>query len=101
MKEKKFQRRVENFICENCGEEVFGNGYTDHCPFCLWSKHVDLNPGDRASDCKGSLEPVGVEVKNEKYIIHYVCQKCGFKHRAKSAKNDNEKEIQKLLKAPF
>lgn len=101
MKEKKFQRRVEDFVCDNCGEEVFGNGYTDHCPFCLWSKHVDLNPGDRASDCKGSLEPVGVEVKSEKYIIHYICQKCGFKHRVKSAKNDNEEEIQKLLRAPF
>jgi hypothetical protein len=101
MKEKKFQRRVEDFVCDNCREEVFGNGYTDHCPFCLWSKHVDLNPGDRASDCKGDLEPVGVEVKSEKYIIHYVCQKCGFKHRVKSAKNDNEEEIQKLLRAPF
>jgi hypothetical protein len=101
MKEKKFQRRVEDFVCDNCGEEVFGNGYTDHCPFCLWSKHVDLNPGDRASDCKGDLEPVGVEVKSEKYIIHYVCQKCGFKHRVKSAKNDNEEEIQKLLRTPF
>jgi len=45
--EKKFQKRIENFTCEKCGLFVKGTGYTDHCPNCLWSKHMDINPGDR------------------------------------------------------
>ena len=43
-----FTRKVEDFTCEHCGREVHGNGYTNHCPHCLHSKHVDVNPGDRA-----------------------------------------------------
>ena len=39
----------EDFICENCGKDVEKSSYTarDHCPYCLYSKHVDINPGDR------------------------------------------------------
>jgi rubrerythrin len=101
MKQKRFQKKVEDFRCEKCGEYISGGGYTDHCPFCLWSKHVDVNPGDRESECRGLLEPVGAEVKKDGYLIYYVCIKCGFKHRVKSAKSDNEEEVQKLLRAPF
>ena len=38
----------EDFICENCGKDVEKSSYTarDHCPYCLYSKHVDINPGD-------------------------------------------------------
>ena len=97
MEEKKFQRRIEDFICEKCGKKVKGKGYTDHCPECLWSKHVDINPGDRKSKCGGSMEPISVEVKNDKYIIYYHCIKCGFKHRVKSTLDDNLDEIIKLF----
>jgi Zn finger protein HypA/HybF involved in hydrogenase expression len=38
-KMKNFVRRKENFICEACGKKVTGDGYTDHCPACLWGKH--------------------------------------------------------------
>jgi len=94
---RKFQRKIEDFVCENCGEKVKGNGYTDHCPKCLWSKHVDINPGDREADCKGLMEPVGAEIKNQEYIIHYKCIKCGHKHKVKSALEDNFEEILKLV----
>ena len=59
---KKFTMRDENFICENCGMEVTKLNYTarDHCPYCLYSKHVDINPGDRMNACKGLLKPVGI-----------------------------------------
>jgi len=50
---KKFQKKKEDFKCEKCGREVIGTGYTNHCPDCLWSKHVDVNPGDRQSKCLG------------------------------------------------
>lgn len=96
MPEKRFQKRKEDFVCENCGTKVKGTGYTDHCPNCLWSKHVDINPGDRKAECQGLMEPVGVEVKGGEYIIQYKCTKCGYKHRVKVAPNDDFDEIIKL-----
>ena len=57
---KMFQKNVEDFVCGNCGGEVVGNGYTNHCPKCLWSKHVDINPGDRAEKCGGMMKPISV-----------------------------------------
>lgn len=58
----------------------------DHCPFCLWSLHVDKNPGDRANDCGGQMEPVGAATDPRKgYIILYRCTKCGESHRNKAA----------------
>lgn len=75
---KNFIRRKEDFVCENCGERVVGDGYTDHCPKCLWGKHVDKEiPGDRASECRGMLEPIGAVYEKEKFKIKYKCQKCG------------------------
>ena len=98
MQEKRFQKHVEDFICENCGEKIKGKGYTNHCPKCLWSKHVDVNPGDRKSECGGLMKPIGAEAKSDKYIIYYLCTKCGFKHRVKSATDDNFDEIIKIIK---
>jgi len=96
MKEKRFQRRIEDFVCQKCGREVEGNGYTDHCPSCLWSKHVDVNPGDRKSGCGGLMEPIGVKIRSNKYVIYYRCAKCGFRYQVKSAPDDNFDEIIKL-----
>ena len=64
-----FQRRIENFVCENCGYEVAGTGYTNHCPKCLWSKHVDIHPGDRSAACGGMMEPIRVEGASPEYAI--------------------------------
>lgn len=86
---KLFQRKKENFKCDNCGFEVLGNGYTDHCPKCLYSKHVDINPGDRQSECKGTMKPVGFEIRHGKYVINYVCEKCGYHHKVKCVKEDD------------
>ena len=57
---RRFARTVEDFVCEKCGTQVEGDGYTNHCPHCLWSRHVDVNPGDRKATCKGMMEPVAV-----------------------------------------
>jgi len=101
MREKKFQKRIENFVCEKCGVLVKGNGYTDHCPNCLWSKHVDNNPGDRKNRCGGLMEPVGLEIKKGEYIIHYRCTKCGYEHRVKAVPNDNFDILIKLSNQPL
>ena len=89
---KKFNEIDEEFICENCGNKIEPLGYScrDHCNSCLFSKHVDINPGDRAEDCKGLLEPIKVELDSKKgYVIIYKCKKCGMIKRNKAAKDDN------------
>jgi len=96
-KSKKFIKRIENFTCFNCGFYVEGSGYTNHCPNCLWSLHVDINPGDRLSNCKGKMKPIRTEyIKNEFYIIHK-CLKCGIEKRIKADPNDNKELLIKLL----
>ena len=94
---KKFERKIENFSCENCGTFVQGDGYTDHCPFCLYSKHVDINPGDRGCECKGLMEPVRAEVKKDGYRIYYRCLDCGYNHRVRSSIEDSFEVILSLL----
>lgn len=85
----KFKKNIENFICGKCGFAVEGNGYTNHCPECLWSKHVDIFPGDRAEDCGGMMEPVRVEMKKGEYTIIHKCQKCKTEKLNKAVKEDN------------
>jgi hypothetical protein len=84
-----FIRTKEDFTCEKCGFFVAGDGYTNHCPECLWSKHVDVFPGDRAQMCGGMMEPVSVEVKNREYTLTHKCLKCGHIKPNKASKADN------------
>jgi hypothetical protein len=76
-------RHLENtgFTCENCNEEILPvtNGrYRNHCPFCLYSLHLDINPGDRGSSCKGLMKPIQLTYKSKKgwQIVHQ-CLTCG------------------------
>ncbi len=99
MQDKKFKMIDEAFTCYNCGKKVEPLNYTarDHCPNCLHSLHLDINPGDRASNCKGHLIPIGIE-KNKKrgYKILYKCDKCGIETKNIMAIDDNMDEIIKL-----
>ncbi len=71
--------RDEGFACAHCGANVPPHGRTarDHCPHCLWSKHVDRVPGDRAETCRGDLEPVGIERRGSRTMLRYRCVACG------------------------
>ncbi len=92
---KKFNMIDETFTCENCGRKVEKLGYTarDHCPFCLYSKHVDLNPGDRLNPCKGLLKPVGIEKFKGTFKLLYQCTRCGKEHKNIMAKDDDMNAI--------
>ena len=99
MQDKKFKMIDESFICENCKKEVTPLGYTarDHCPHCLYSKHLDINPGDRKSNCHGALKPIGIEkTKKTDFKIMYKCQKCGHQTKNIQAIDDNIDEIIRL-----
>lgn len=97
---KQFKMIDESFTCENCGKRVPRLGYTarDHCPFCLYSKHVDVNPGDRRNPCMGLLRPVGIEKFKDSFKILYECTKCGNKHKNIMANDDNMDMIIMLSK---
>jgi len=86
---KNFIRRKEDFVCEYCGRFVHGSGYTNHCPYCLWSKHVDNIPGDRAESCGGLMEPIAFELKKGKYYIIHRCLRCGQKKKTQFSREDN------------
>ena len=89
----------ESFICVWCGRQVPIASKTcrNHCPYCLYSKHVDKNPGDRDEDCHGLLEPVGLEIDSKKgYIIIFRCKKCGKIRNNKAAEDDNMDKIIEL-----
>lgn len=84
-----FKRTIEDFTCENCGVQVTGNGFTDHCPECLWSKHVDIHPGDRAATCGGLMKPYSVVPHKVGYKIFYRCITCGYQYSNRSIDADN------------
>ena len=104
MEGKRFSKNDCGFICEKCGGEVEPLGYTsrNHCPYCLHSKHLDVNPGDRASECKGLLIPVHTEISAKKgYVIVHKCDRCGEIHKNKAAADDNISLIIKLTATEF
>ena len=102
MNGKRFQKRKESFICKNCATFVEGDGFTNHCPECFCSKHVDIFPGDRLEKCGGLMKLVDVEKKGEKYILFQKCQKCHYKNKDKFRENrDNFDALIRLIKNNF
>ena len=95
---KSFTRVIENFTCERCHTAVIGNGYTNHCSACLWSKHVDNSPGDRASTCGGLMEPIEVKNKSGEWVIVHRCTTCQHIKPNKVAPNDNFDEVLAVVK---
>jgi hypothetical protein len=85
---RKFQRKIEDFVCEQCGRAVTGDGYTNHCPDCLYSKHVDVAPGDRAAECGGLMRPIGSELKGGAYFVLQECVHCGFRRKNRVAPDE-------------
>lgn len=96
MKTKRFQRCIEEFECEVCKTRISGDGYTNHCPKCLWSKHVDHSPGDRASTCGGLMEPVALALSAGEYIITHRCTKCSHQKRNRASKLDHPESLVEL-----
>jgi hypothetical protein len=104
----------DDFKCDHCGKWVSINDFIgtknrNHCPFCLWSKHVDeAEAGDRAANCHGGMEPVGLTLKQsgkDKYgqdrpgelMLIHICTKCGKVSINRIAADDNTDRILKLL----
>ncbi len=91
--QKKFRCvRNEGFVCEQCGTTVVPSSKgscRNHCPRCLWSKHVDETPGDRAATCGGMMECVRVEHDARRgWMLVHCCDRCGAMRRNRAAVDD-------------
>lgn len=98
----RFLARNDAFVCDKCGASVapivYGGSYRNHCPYCLWSKHVDGSvPGDRMGNCKGLMEPIGVKTKSGgEYTLVHRCVACGFLRLNRLAGDDNLELVAKI-----
>lgn len=68
------------FVCDQCGRNVYpvtDGSYRNHCPYCLWSKHLDIVPGDRANRCRGLMRPIEVRLVKKGWQLVHCCERCG------------------------
>jgi len=94
--------RSKGFNCANCGkfvkDKAWGTRKRNHCPFCLYSLHVDVKIGDRKSRCKGLMVPAGriVRQDGEETILHK-CEKCGFERKNRISGDDDYEFVKGLV----
>lgn len=94
------------FTCRVCGwpvgPQAAGTQHRNHCPNCLASVHLDDEPGDRAADCGGTMEPVAVWVrKGGEWAIIHRCKICGVLHSNRVAADDNPMLLMSLAVKPL
>ncbi len=77
----------QGFDCLHCDAAVppLVRTSRDHCPVCLWSRHVDVIPGDRKGDCLGAQRPTGAVHRQGAWRIQYTCERCGENTECKVA----------------
>ena len=97
MGNQSFQKKKEDFVCLACGVTVAGDGYTNHCPSCLASRHVDVFPGDREADCGGLMDPVAYSVKNGEERILHRCVLCGHEKENRVHEADDRDAVLALI----
>lgn len=95
----------DSFTCKVCGRLVVptgaGSEHRNHCPNCLHSLHVDIEPGDRESDCGGIMEPIAVWVRNKgEWAIIHRCRRCGALSSNRIAADDNPMKLMSIAMRP-
>ncbi|HEY8544265.1 MAG TPA: RNHCP domain-containing protein [Acidimicrobiales bacterium] len=96
------------FRCRHCGLDVSldapGTAHRNHCPHCLWSRHVDDAPGDRAAlaECGSSMEPLAVSVRGDgEWVLVHRCTGCDTVHLNRIAGDDNPLPLVRLAVKPL
>jgi hypothetical protein len=106
------------FHCNHCqafistDATLSGVQNRNHCPYCLWSRHLDLvEAGDRLAACKAAMKPIGLTLKQmckkyartrhgEMMIIH-LCTDCGGLSINRIAADDDAKTIMETFENSF
>lgn len=94
------------YTCIHCKRSVSTNSYgtkhRNHCPHCLWSRHVDDEPGDRRCPCRAPMEPVALEVRRDsEWAIVHRCTGCGTLKTNRIAGDDHELALLALALRPL
>lgn len=109
-----FHNANADFTCKHCKafvsarQAISGVINRNHCPFCLYSRHMDLfTAGDRLCACKGLMVPVGLTLKNsrDKYsrdrhgelMLVHRCEVCGDLSINRIAADDDPQKILAIL----
>lgn len=105
---------TQEFVCIHCGlyvtfaPELAGVQNRNHCPYCLWSRHLDWRTsGDRLSNCRAGMQPVGLTTKRgrnkyarerdgELMLVHR-CAGCGELVINRIAADDDVERIFELF----
>lgn len=96
-----------SFRCGHCRAEVShhapGTAHRNHCPTCLWSRHLDdARPGDRAADCGGLMEPIAITVRGDgEWILVHRCAGCDRLHLNRTAGDDDPLMLLRLAVRPL
>ena len=97
-----------SFRCVNCRIDVPtdapGTQHRNHCPACLWSRHVDDRPGDRAmlEECGSGMEPIAISVRGRgEWVIIHRCSGCGELDANRSAADDSPLLLLRLAVKPL
>ncbi|MFJ8040447.1 RNHCP domain-containing protein [Kitasatospora sp. NPDC096147] len=99
--------RANDFRCVSCRLDVPlaapGTAHRNHCPNCLASLHVDRRvPGDRAADCRGRMEALGLSVRADgEWLIIHQCLSCGELSANRIAGDDNPLPLLRLAVRPL
>ncbi|MCZ6836189.1 MAG: RNHCP domain-containing protein [Planctomycetota bacterium] len=96
----------KGFTCIHCRTPVPGTSYgtkhRNHCPGCLWSRHVDDEIGDRRSPCTQPMEPIGVAIRDDgEWTLIHKCLGCGMLRTNRIAGDDRELSLLSLALRPL
>lgn len=81
---------------------TFGTKHRNHCPRCLWSKHLDEEPGDRRCACQGAMAPIAIEVRQDgEWALVHRCSECGVLRTNRIAGDDQERSLLALALRPL
>ena len=97
---------TDSFNCKNCGHLVTpggaGSEHRNHCPYCLTSQHLDIDPGDRLADCGGAMDAIGVWVrKGGEWALLHRCKICGYISSNRIAADDNPLVLMSIAMKPL
>ena len=108
--------RNGDFTCAHCHQPVSadpllsGVNNRNHCPYCLWSRHMDLfEAGDRLAACKAPMQPLGLALKQtrKKYgrqapgelMLVHCCTACGRACLNRIAADDNSQSLFEIFES--
>jgi len=107
------QRKREHdgggFRCSHCKQFVvindmlMGTANRNHCNWCLWSKHLDIDKGDRRSNCHAGMKPIGLTFRHEGFgrrgevMLIHLCSSCSKISINRIARDDPEFKVQEIF----